>query len=222
MKLNELIGYTRTRIRAMSDDSPFTDKAIYYALRIARAGAVARKVKRKEPVGYNNWQTICLKLEQTKYQDCSCVKVGCDVLKSVYRIPSVVVGRNKPLIKVETFGRHQLPYVTSNMQQRNLHTEVMADIPTYYIQNGKLIVWNNLALKAIMVTGIFEDPTSLESIKICNEQGDEYDVCSYDPKEEEFPLDEGLLDEVVEATISRLTNTLRIPQDTINNAKSEI
>ncbi|MCJ8334909.1 MAG: hypothetical protein MJH10_11760 [Epibacterium sp.] len=161
-------------------------------------------------------------MSKTKYHDCDCVDVGCDVLKTSQEIPTVVVKNSKPLIRVRTFDGHILHYVTPNRQKHNKHSETLSDAPAYYIQNGKLIVWNTFDFKAIMVEGVFEDPTELSNISICNSDGDVYSQCTYDVNAQPFPINDKLLDRMMSEALRRILGIYNVPNDIVNEGNSNV
>ena len=91
MKTSEIIGTLRTLIKAHSDDSNYTDSALYSLLIQSRSEILSRKLRKHQPLSPFNEQTICVPLEKDNFHDCSCVSVGCDVLKSQFTIPQPIV-----------------------------------------------------------------------------------------------------------------------------------
>lgn len=217
-RIGDIIGVLRTMIRQHTNDSQYTDKFLYDLIKMYRAIAISRDANTNSAPNRFYWQSICISLEQVKFHNCDCVDVGCDVLKSTIDIPQVVVANKKPLIKVHTFGNVELPYVTPFRQVTNRYSEILSKKPAYYIDNNKLVIWNNLELAAIQVSGIWSDPLDLETIGICDESGNEYDVCSFDPREENFPLEERLIPIVLDYVKRDLGFSLQIREDKTNNS----
>lgn len=222
MKIGDIVGDLRTTIKAHSDDSNFSDEYLYNLVRSYRNLFLKRKYESKKNMSPIVWQTVCLPLTRTKYHDCSCISVGCDILKSIKVIPSVVVGRNKPFIKVQTFDGVSIPYITPDRVKTNRYSNILSDVPGYYVQNKKVIIWNTTALKAVMITGVFEDPAILSEYNICDENGVEYSSCSYDPLNEEFPVDEDLIPDIRLSVLKELGISLGIQEDTTNDSQSNV
>ncbi len=220
MLTGEIIGSIRLFMKEQSDDSLYSDQAIYNELVTSRARITAEKYSAETEVPFMNWQTITVRLEKQKYVDCRCIRAGCEVLRSEVDIPSVVVTYMKrPLITVRTFNGETLPYVRPERQRHNVYSETMFDQPAYYIENNKLIIWNSLSLKAVQIEGVFSNPVDLASINICNEDGESFDSPCYDPLTMPFPADADIVDAMKERVISRFFPTKQIVDDTRNDSE---
>lgn len=220
MIINKLIGLLRVLIKQQSDDSVYTDEAIYTLLMTARTKILADKYEYEKLVPYMNWQTITLPLIVEPYVNCDCVKIGCNVVKSRQRIPSVVVSNaGSPFIRVKLFNGEQLSYVKPERQRTNFESETLYDQIAYYIENNKLILWNTLDIKAVMVEGVFSDPMQLVNYNICDDSGTSYNSPCFDPTIMEFPLEESLIDIVIANVLNKLFPTLSIPDDKINDSE---
>lgn len=222
MRIGDIIGDIRTTVRAHSDDSNFSDEYLYNLINSYRALFLKRRFEKTKVMSPLNWQTVCLSLKRTKYTDCDCIDVGCDVLKSEKIVPAVLTGRNKPLIKVQTFDGVSLPYISPDRMKTNKYSNVLVDVPGYYIQNKKVIIWNSLYYKAVMITGIYEDPIVLSTYNICDSQGTPYDACSYNPLLEEYPIDADLIPLIRQAVLQDLGISMQIADDTKNDSQSHL
>ncbi len=220
MKIGDIIGDVRTTIKAHSDDSNFSDEYLYNIIKSYRSLFLKRKYESRKSMSPLVWQTICLPLERTKYHDCSCIDVGCDILKGVRPVPSVIVGRNKPFIKVQTFDGVSLPYITPDRVKTNKYSNILVDATGYHFQNKKPIIWNNLDLKAILVSGVFEDPAVLAEYALCDSDGNQYGACSYDLLNDEFPIDEDLIPDIRLSVLKEIGVSLQIMEDTSNDSQS--
>lgn len=221
MRIGDIISLVRTTVKANSDDSKYSDQYFYTLIKSARSRLLSKK-SINEQLSPWNWQTICVPLEKVKYHNCDCIDIGCDVLKSKIAIPQVVLGNNgntkslRPFIVVETFNGMSLPYVSPQNQITNRSTEILQDVPAYYIQDNKLIIWNTLDIRAVMVRGVFSDPMELVKINICNEDGVEYDKCTYDVLYEPFPIDEQYVNLILDDVFNRLRIPLSTQTDNVN------
>lgn len=216
----EIIGSIRVMLKEHSDDSLYSDQFIYNELLTARSRITAEKYAQETEVPYINWQTITARLSRTKYVDCGCVKAGCDILKTEISIPSVVVTYLKrPLIRVRLFSGATLPYVRPERQRTNVYSEVLGDIPAYYIENNKLIVWNTKALRAIKIEGVFSNPTDLAGIDVCSEEGETFNLKCYEPSSMAFPADADIIDEAKLRVLQRILPTVNIADDITNDSE---
>lgn len=222
MTIGEIVGDVRTTIKAHSDDSNYSDQYLYNLIKSYRNLFLKRKYESRKTISPLVWQTICLPLEVSKYHDCDCIDVGCNVLKSTTIIPSVLVGRNKPFIKVQTFDGVSIPYITPDRVKTNKYTNVLAEATGYYIQNKKLVIWNNLDIRAVLVPGIYENPLLLADYSLCDKDGKSYNACSYDPLSEDFPVDQDLVPDIRMSVLKELGISLQIQEDTTNDSQSNL
>lgn len=186
--ISDIRGY----IKQVQDDSHFTDSFIYRSLNKAKNKIREQNLSKANFVSNFEWRTFCIELERTKSHDCSCVKVGCDVLKSVYELPGVNTSGRKDLIRIHTLGDILIPYKNEEEIKDDITDDVKSGLPGYMIRNGKIIIWNNLDYKAVQVTVLPEDITEWIDIQLCDVAskpcfditkdsydlggGDEYDV----------------------------------------------
>lgn len=217
MKIGDIVSLIRTTARQNSDDTTYSSEYLYRLVQAARARLISQS-RSREDISKWDWQTVCIKLTKEKFHNCDCIEIGCDVLKSTIDIPRVVTVDKMPLIEVETFAGETLHYVKPKDQITNRHSDILKNALGYYIQNNKLIVWNTLSLKALMIKGVFSNPIDLANINICNQDGDIYDQCTYDPLYQNFPMDDKNIDVVVDMVLNRLGYSLQIPKDIKNDS----
>lgn len=196
----------------------YTDEGLYSLFSISRAEVLTNQLKKFMALSEHNWYQICMGLEISKSHNCDCVPdhLECKVLKSKYKIPSVLVGRNNSKIKIRTIGGKVINLVTEDewFRKKDLDTK------NYYgsIVNQYLIIWNApLSLKALLVSAIWQDPIELSSIPNCAPSGDPVGLC-FDPLTSMYPLQEEYTRAVYEMTMSLLGKSLQIPQDQTNDS----
>jgi hypothetical protein len=80
MKIGELISTVRQLIKEVQDDSKYTDSFLW--------SIISTCAKDKSSV--HNRTRFCIELERVKHHDCSCVAVGCDVLRTKYKVPTPI------------------------------------------------------------------------------------------------------------------------------------
>ena len=153
--INQEISNLRTLIRKVQDDSPYEDQFLYSILTIVNSKLTYQHSKNHD--NDFHWTTFCVPLEVAKSHNCECVEVGCNVLKSVYTIPHAMMGKNGHMFKVETLG----DILISPKSPQTVIDDQLDDIKRgklgWYLRSGKLIIWNNLKLKAIQVSGRWEN-----------------------------------------------------------------
>lgn len=206
----------------MSDDSDYSSEFLYTILKDARALLLKRKADSFHKISEWDWQSYCVGLEFGKSHNCDCVDVGCDVLKSKDMMPRPIIGRNKELFKVQTLDGTLLPYADDQQVVYFKHDDFKKGKPAYMIDgDNKLVIWNNTDLRAVVVRGVFNDPTEWEGIQLCDENGDTTGTC-FSASDDEFPIDPNLNMAMYELALKMLGMKLQIPDDQTNDANDDI
>lgn len=223
MTLDKYIYQLRTLIKEHSDDSIFSDQLLSDYIISTRAELLTQIEMKKHHQSIFNYQTFCMPLicEDLNSCDGCLTSVGPLVLKSTYNLPRTINSRNHEVLKVLAFNGKELSYVTPWENEFNLHSITRKHKPSFYVQNNRLIILNNLNFKAILVRGIFENPMDLSKIKICSSEGIESELACFDPLEHDFPMDASLANTMLEIILKKiLLVSKQIPDDTTNNANS--
>ncbi len=219
MKYAEHISNLRHALAEVTDESDFTDSYLYSIWKQGRAKFLGQKAKRKDHIPLSNWHTFCIELEVGKSHDCTCVPVGCQVLKSKYEIPGVVASRVREYLEVLTLDGQQISYRTEAEKKSDRYDDIKKDRLGYMLFNRKLIIWDdNLALKAVQARGLWSDPLAWQDIQLCTESNPCVDV---------YELDSGLTEEdealIIEyATAQRTRLELTRMSDTSTDSNPEI
>lgn len=221
MKTSELVGTLRSTIKAHSDDTSYTDSYLYSLLIQARAEVLSQKLRKLQPLSKFNEQTICVPLERVSFHDCSCVSVGCDVMKSSFEIPQPITTRSGMYLKVMTINGEELPMIEAARRPVVIHSETLGDKLSYDLYDRELVIWNSLTIPVVLVRGIFYDPLDLANLPECNTDGTETGNTCYDPTEEEFPIEPDSIPRIMERALQFLGISLRIREDMINNTADE-
>jgi len=219
-KVGEIISSLRILIREHSDDSGFSDAHLYHIAASARTLLFKRKVDRFKKISDWEWQTFCIALVKDKSHNCDCVTVGCDVLKSEFDLPRVMTSRNKDLIRVTTLGGKEIPLVPERDQLTLVYDPVMKYETTASIISRRLVIWNNLRLKAIQVAGLWEDISEWDGIQLCDKDGDPGDC--FDFYNSEFSIDGDLLYPMYQLCLDLLKIPLTLREDITNDTSNVI
>ena len=222
--IDEHIYAVRGLIKEHSDDSNFTDSFIYQFLISARAEIIRQKANKNHYQSRFNFQTACVPLDCSSYEDCDdCLPdMGCKLRKSRIKIPVPVSSRSKDLFNVRTFSGQKLTMLSPEDFDSSKESIFLKDRPSYWISNQYLIVWQPITLKAVIIDAIFSDPTDLANVYICDEDGSTSDEACYNPLKDEFPMDADIWEEVYTRAFNKLTNSQRVPDDKLNNAETEL
>lgn len=195
----------------------YTDESLYNLFSISAAEVIKNELKKFNAVSEDNWIQFCMKLQVTKWHNCDCVpeNLDCKILQSTFSVPTAIVSRQKSKIKIRTISGKTINIVSEEEWFRKKR------IPTknYYgsIINNKLIIWNApLALKVVLISGIWSDPITLNSIPNCSVDGDVQETSCFEPLNQMYPLQDEYTRAVYDLTLKSLM--LNIPQDKTNNS----
>lgn len=222
----QTIGQHLSNIRGLikaygRNQEGYTDEGLYNLFSVSRNEILSNQLKKFHALSEQNWYQICMSLEVSKSHNCACVPdyLECKVLKSKYKLPSTLTGRNNSKIKVRTIGGKVVNIVTEDEWYRKKDTETT----NYYgtIVNSYLVIWNApLALKLVLISGIWSDVTALSIIPNCGDDQD--DGTCYDPLTTLYPLQEELTKAVYELVLKMLSISTQIPQDQTNDSNEFI
>lgn len=228
MKVGEVIQ----RIQSLyskgveSDDSRLSSRHIYNKILTIRSRLMSQEIKKKQKISQWNYQTIpCIKLVKVPSHECPCLPpVGCDILRSEYRLPSPITGLTEDAIHSVTsierslkIDRIQINAV--NLQKGNKYTQKKTN---YFIQDGYLYITTPTNLKVLSLIGLFEDPIEVSKFKSYCDTCTDCVTC-VDYMEEEFPIDNDMLDTLVEMSVRELIDIFsQSIEDITNNTRDSI
>lgn len=217
----------REALKDFSDDSELDDRYIDYLLNIKRAKYLKQKIDRLGR-GYNNrvLQTLCLETEEVSTNECG-LDLSCDkIVRTKLPIPNLlqlstkdalqrVSNSNKLSQKFNLINRERATlYLNSNFSKK-IKAFLHDDNYIYLVSSEPIII------ECLSITGIFEDPLSLENYKnCCNCDSTPSNKC-FDPNNTEYPLQSELLDIVRTDIINELAKLYNIPEDKENNAEDD-
>ena len=213
------IDYIRRRLKEVSDDSYFTDEEIYKSLLDARALIFERRLRKGKDLPDYMYQTICIALCVDEFHDCDCVPTGldCKVLKTKVDVPKALYNGTTELLRVSTIGGEEIaPTTEAKARYRKYKKTRLTNL--YYIRvNKKLAIFNSPQnrLKAIKLTGIFEDPVGAASVTMCVDQ----DNC-IDTVDTGFGTQISDNIDIYNIVLESLINTKNQPDDRTNDSES--
>ncbi|MBP8762315.1 MAG: hypothetical protein KBH21_00515 [Acetoanaerobium sp.] len=166
MKVREFIGLFRHFIEDKtgytSDDTSYSDLALWEQLISTRAGVIRNLQKAKFKFGDRMFQTLpCIMLEEVDANECGIIPPsGCKILKSTCPIPSFLILNSV----VNQLGTEHFDIVRWDMLDGKLQSRVESVRNSSYAairninNNNFLYIFNNIHLRNIVVTAIAEDP----------------------------------------------------------------
>jgi hypothetical protein len=222
MTINEHIAHIQTLFNSglASDDKKLSDMHIYHLLKLVRSRLLYEKQNKMYKISDFSFQYIpCLKLEEGFLNDCPCVPQDCPVLVSK-PLPKPLNWRNGYMLKVTTLDGVTIPEMSLAKYKYQKYRKTQLSKYGWFIHDGRLIVVGDLRLCLVSIKGLFEDPTELEGISICDSEGNETPAKCYDVTTDEFPIDTELVDTMYKLVTDQLGLAYQLPQDNENNAKS--
>lgn len=226
MTIGQHISAIRNLIKQYSKDSSYEDEFLYVLLNNANATFLKRKLDSYNKVSDWNWLSYCVELEAGLAHDCSCVPVGCKVLKTKYKIPKPLVFKNRQLLKVFSLDGREMLFTSEEMLKASRFDEIKSNQLMYSIYNQKIVIWNGnpelLIPRAILVKTISVDPTEWSTVEMCNENGNPAGNVCFDMDTSEYPMDEEYAVLVYETVLKQLGFSLQLKEDRTNNANPEI
>jgi hypothetical protein len=209
MKVDEIIQRVQSLYSkgVQSDDTRLMSRHIYNKLLTVRSKLISQEAKKKQKISPWNYQTIpCIELIKVPAHDCPCIPpIGCEILRSKYPLPQPLSGLSGILIQsVTTIDRSikidEVSLNAASYQKGNKYTPKKLN---YFIFKDYIYITTPSKLKAISLTGLFEDPLDVKLFKGYCDDCVECVEC-LDFKEEDFPINNDMIDTVIELTIQEL------------------
>lgn len=203
-----------------SDDSRISNRLIEHALKQARARLIKLKLDKYDYIADSLYQPICVELEKKPYHDCSCVTDNndCLVLRSKKRLPKDLVAKWGSTVQVMYLDGRSISKssITQNMYSKYSLSDNPAKVG-YFIEDGYIVILNNIKLKLIVVKAIWEDPQEATNYTDCSNI-DDADCSKYSSTS--FPIDSELVYPMYQLTLELLGVSQKFPEDTRNDSKA--
>ena len=224
-----IIGEIIQRVQSLyskgvqSDDSRLTTRHIYNKMLTVRAKLISQEAKKKQKVNQWNYQTLpCIELEKAPIHECPCLPpIGCKILKTKHPLPKPLSNLDNHLIQSVTSLDGEVLYsevgwVEKKYKSSNKYTSAK---PDYYIRNRYLYLTHKNGPKIITVTGLFEDPIEVSNYpSFCEEDCTTEDCkdCT-SPIDKEFPIDNDMVDTLIEMSVNELLVLFSQGKEDISN-----
>lgn len=186
----------RDIIEEHTDDSDMRDSLLYDVWNKARVDIYTKSKRTASPW---NRKGFCVELVPAKAHDCTCVKVGCDILETKFPIPAPISNRYKGVITVMTIYGDIIGYSEEYAIKSDRTDEVKSGKIRWNIDNRKIRIYNHLELPAIRVEGVWQDVLDWQDIRFC-----EYDDC-----EDIMDIDIGLDEDHAHAILREAIRTIQ-------------
>ena len=227
MKIEEIVQRVQSLYSkgVPSDDTRLSQRHIYNKLLTTRAKLISEQAKKKQRVSQWNYQVIsCIELIKVPTHECPCLPpIGCDMLRSKYKLPKPLSGLSGSLIQtVTTIDRgKKLNEVSINAVKSLTGNKYTSKNINYFIEQGYLYITTPSKIEFVRLIGLFEDPIKAKQFEgFCKENCIDCVEC-IDYQQEEFPIDNDMIDALIELTIQELVILFSQAKQDINNNSAE-
>ena len=220
MTYREIVYACLDILKLTSDDSLYTEDHIIFLANKARTLLLKQRYSDiKKRIPESNYQTICLDLEKVQnIQDLSCQGSS---LRTVQEVPYLmkignpkVYPQNYYLGEITYISRERMRYVGYNKYLQNIiYCSLAPDNHLYFKSSNP----QHLYLKKVQVTGIFEDIQNASQLECNNDSSQCQNLL-----DKTFPLEEGLVQPLIEIVVKQLGPSVDLPQDQENNAQDDL
>ena len=220
MTYREIVYACLDILKLTSDDSLYTEEHIIFLANKARTLLLKQRYSDiKKRIPESNYQTICLDLEKVQnIQDLSCQGSS---LRTVQEVPYLmkignpkVYPQNYYLGEITYISRERMRYVGYNKYLQNIiYCSLAPDNHLYFKSSNPQYLY----LKKVQVTGIFEDIQNASQLECNNDSSQCQDLL-----DKTFPLEEGLVQPLIEIVVKQLGPSVDLPQDQENNAQDDL
>jgi len=203
----------------ITDDARYPNALIEHFLNIVRAQLVKQRLDKYQSIPESSYQNICMPMIHSELSECSaCLNLpsDCKLLRSKYPIPKLLSDRWGEVLKVRTFDGKEIGFLNISSSRYSQYAET-TDSFFFLFDNYVFVVGEDI--KAVLISGLFEEPDEVSNYNICNDQGEEQDDPCYSG-DSSYPLDINLAPIAYKMVIELLMPYAFIPDDK-NNAEDD-
>ena len=214
----ELIYNVKEKLKLTKDDEKITDEFISHLIDVKRVKVLKQRLDSnpwRAPIEFK--QELCLDLEPVdKVSGMSCFG---NILRTVNPLPNLIRFRggnngitvrrpDRTAMLIDLVDLSRLPFVGgSQFVSQIVYAAFDFDNRLYLVSNQN----KHLLMKSVQVAGIYEDVEAAGDLECDLDQ-----TC--DVWERNYPLDVGMIDDVINMVVQDLGRTLPLPEDNINDA----
>lgn len=214
-------------LKLISDDSTFTEDHIIYLLDTTRSYILKQKYETnaKNQLASSNYQTIHVKLVDTTGMYGCCFS-GDAQYKSDKKVPELmnigavrVYGSNQFRYVFQFVSRDKFEFVGHNKWTNKFMFCTIGDDGYLYVKAAKDGCTCDTT-KDIYLTGVFENASEIAEYNCADEKCTLNASCN--KLENDFPLEEGLIYNLIEVVVTKLAQSIYKPTDPNNNANDDL
>tara|TARA_R110000851_G_scaffold236923_3_gene389599 strand:+ start:1693 stop:2370 length:678 start_codon:yes stop_codon:yes gene_type:complete len=197
---------------AKSDDARISNSLIAFTIDFVRALLIKRESNKYNHVSDANYQTVCVTLSEVDPTICSLpftLPSRCRLTRSTTTIPKFLTAQWGDLSQVQYVDGRSIGKMSLPSSHRAEYSISLKDKVSYFFRDEYLYILNDLDLKKVQLSGIFEDPEEANTSSSC------------DPLSDEYPLDSHLVSALYDMVIQKLSAAQQFPQDNMNNTAND-
>lgn len=222
MTYREIVYMVLDELKGMSDDFTFTEDHVAFLCNNYRSFLLKQRYYSdiKKAISESNYQTICLDLIEVPAingEPCE----GGSYLRSKDRIPVTLMIGNPRVYPIDFYqgdiafiSRDRMRYVGYNKWMKNIIYCSIAPDGYLYFKS-----WNPqfLYLEKVKFTAIFEDAARVSELTCDNDEGSACNLL-----DRTFPIEEALVQPLIELVVNELKRAEYSPSDEQNNADDDL
>ena len=221
--INQYISDLRSIIKESGRaENVYTDQFLYSLLNGARVSLFEQESNKLSFISEWDWQQFPINLIKTKSHLIGCVPVGCDVLRSEFKLPRTIASNNKNLLKLTTYDYTPIAIESEQGRRNSVYDDIKSNNTIASIINDYVVIWNNPNLKHILASGVWEDVMGWAVIPGCDVDGNATTGTCFDIINSEFKISEKLKLATYKMVLDKLFPTLNKATDITNDSNSEI
>jgi len=193
---------------AQSNSSRLMSRHIYDKMSTVRALLFYNKINKRQFMSKWNYDILpCVELITVSENDCPCLPVpGCDILRTKHKLPKPMNSINGYVIDSVMSVNGQIIFneVTYKSKLWKGGDKYTSAKPDWFIKDDYIYITSTRKLKAITIMGLFADPIAAANYPTkCGDMVED-EGCPVHPTEMDFPLDDEMVDALVQMTVQEL------------------
>jgi len=193
---------------APSQSSRLMNRHVYDKMLTTRSLLFYNKINKRQFLSKWNYTTLpCVELISVSENDCPCIPApGCNILRTKHKLPKPINSINGYIIDgvMSVNGGIIFNEVTYKSKIWRSHDKYTSAKPDWFMKDDYLYITSTRKLKAITIIGLFANPLEAANYPSKCGVGDEA-TCPVHPKEMDFPLDDEMVDALVQLTVQELS-----------------
>lgn len=217
--IGELVYIVLDELKNSSDDQFVNFDHVKFLLSKYRAFLLKQRYADiKKPIPNSNYQTVCVDLELDDLNPGVC---GGEYVRSVQEVPYAMQISSPKISPMDFFGTEityvswsRFRYVGYNKYLKNfIYGTIGPDNHLYLSSSNPQYQYLNKA----KITAVFEDVDAASELS-CDDNSDG----NCDSDNTIFPLEEGLIPQMIQLIVQELTGTVYRPKDEVNNSADDL